>query len=881
MSVPLLKTKLYVPPVRPELVPRPRLVEQLNRGFRRGRKLTLVSAPAGYGKTTLLSEWAAQSDRPVAWVSLDQSDNDAIRFWTYFAAALETVGIDAGDVSPARLQSPHLPPVDASLTPLLNQLVEMPDSFALVLDDYHVITTPAIHAAVSFLLENLPSQMHLVVATRADPPLAIPRLRVRGQLTELYESDLRFTSEETARLLELVFELSLSAADVRALERRTEGWIAGLQMAAISMRGRDDVAEFVRAFTGSHRYVLDYLTEEVLRQQPQDVRRFLLRTAILDRLVAPLCDAVIEGVTLQEGRSTSQLMLEYVEASNLFIIPLDEERRWYRYHRLFADLLLQRARRECPDLLPRLHQRASEWYEQNWFTSEAIRHSLACRDFERAGRLIEQVAWPMMARCENVALLTWMDALPDDAIAARPRLGVARAWALAVAGELDAVAPSMAGIDLQQVPGEAAAARAYTATIRGDTRRGITFARQALEQLPEDDLFLRGFLALNLGIAYFSDGEPAAASRALNQAVDLSRAADQPDLTMAAMATLGHVQEAQALLHEAVETHRKVLDLADNLGSRRLPIVGMACLGIARAAYEWNDLDTASRFVTEGIELLEKGRFITYLLSGHSLRARLCLARGDLDAARAAVQRAQRLAPGEDLAYMTAVLEGLRARLDVIAGDGAAADRWAQAHRASDLDELDRARQAEQMAVAWVLIAQNAADQTLDLLAHLLKRAQAAQRIDAAIRILALQALAFQARNDLQRALPALEQALSLAESEGYVRTFLDEGEPMARLLRQALCEGIAPNYAARLLGAFDTEVELAPPAMDALVEPLTERELEVLRLIAAGLSNPEIAEELFIAVSTVKSHVNHIYGKLDVDNRVQAINRARSLALL
>jgi len=881
VSALLLKTKLYVPPVRPELISRPRLVEQLNQGLRRGRKLTLVSAPAGYGKTTLLSEWAAQSDQPVAWVSLDENDNDATRFWTYLAAALHTVGVDVGDVSLARLQSPHLPPVESPLTPLVNQLAEEPNPFALVLDDYHLITTPAIHAAASFLLENLPAQMHLIIATRADPPLPIPRLRAQGQLTELYESDLRFTSEEVARFLDLVFDLSLSAADVRALEKRTEGWIAGLQMAAISMRGRDDVAEFVRAFTGSHRYVLDYLTEEVLRQQPEDVRRFLLRTAILDRLTASLCDAVTEGVMLHEERSTSQLMLEYVDASNLFIVPLDDERRWYRYHRLFADLLLQRARRECPDLLPWLHRRASDWYEQNGFTSEAIGHALTSGEFDRAARLIEHVAWPMMARCENVTLLTWLDAFPDDALAARPRLGVARAWALAVAGELDAVAPTLAGIDLQKVPGEAAAARAYTATIRGDTRRGIAFARQALEQLPEDDLFLRGFLALNLGIAYFSSGEPAPASRALNQAVELSRAADQPDLTMAAMATLGHVQEAQALLQKAVETHRQVLDLASGLGSRPSPVVGMACLGIARAAYEWNDLDTASRYVTEGVELLEKGRFITYLLSGHSLRARLFLARGDLDAAQAAVRQALRLAPGEDLAYMTAVLEGLQARLHMIAGNGAAAGRWAQAHRATDLDELDRAREAEQMAVARVLVAQDGADQALDLLAYLLKRAQAAQRIDAAIAILALQALAFQARDDHHRALSALERALSLGEPEGYVRTFVDEGEPMSRLLRHALSQGIAPNYAARLLAAFDAEVELTPSPMDVLVEPLTERELEVLRLIVAGLTNAEIAEELFIAVSTVKSHVNHIYGKLGVESRVQAVNRARSLQLL
>jgi len=900
VSAPLLKTKLYVPPTRSELVSRPRLIERIDEGITRDRRLTLISAPAGFGKTTLLSEWAAHCPWPVGWVSLDEGDNDSVRFWAYVVAALRSAAIEMDDVTAPLTQTPGPPPAETALVPLLNQLTEVPGPFILVLDDYHTIDAGSVHRGLSFLLDNPPPEMHLILATRVDPPLPVARLRARGQLTELYESHLRFTPQEATRFLNQVMGLELSEKDVTALERRTEGWIAGLQMAAVSMRGRDDVSAFVDAFAGSHRYILDYLAGEVLREQPRCVRQFLLETAPLDRLTGELCDHVIEAGTLDPDCPVddSQRMLEYLDQSNLFIVPLDDERRWYRYHRLFADLLRQRLQRERVDLVPELHRRAGEWHEENGLTADAVRHALACRDFAWAARLIGRVAWPMMARCENTTLLEWLDALPDELISSRPELGVARAWALAVAGESEAVECSLEHVDGARVPGEVAAVRAYVATIQGNTEQGIALARRALDLLPHGNPFLRGFLSLNLGIAYSSSGQPDAASQALARAVALGRRAEQPDLELSAMATLGHVQDTQALLHQAMETHRGVLDLARDIGRRRSPIVGMAHLGIGEVLYECNDLESARHHVSEGIRLLEYGRFLTYLLFGHSLRAQLCLAHGDVDGARAAIEHAEGLAANQDLAYMGAVLAGLRARLEEKSGNGAVAVEWARTHRWEPGGDVDRAREAERTAVARILI--HAAQSTgrsggrertgdlardlthaLTLLDHLLETAEAAGRTEAVIRILALKALGLQARGEVGRALSALERALSLAEPEGYVRTFIDEGEPMAGLLREALSSEIAPGYAARLLSAYGDEPRRETQAMASLVEPLTDRELEVLRLIVAGLSNGEIAEELFIAVSTVKSHINHIYGKLAVENRVQAANRARSEGLV
>jgi LuxR family maltose regulon positive regulatory protein len=886
MSTSLLTTKLHMPPVSPKLVPRSRLIQQLEEGLHLGHRLTLATAPAGFGKTTLLSDWLRQTDRPVAWLSLDDGDNDPTRFLAYLVAALQRIDSAIGQTAQAMLQDPQTPPLEPLLTSLVNDIAATPHPFILVLEDYHAIESPAIHRALSFLLDHLPPPgpgMHLVVATRADPPLPIARLRGRGQLTELHVADLRFTPDETETFLNEVMELSLAAKDIAVLERRTEGWIVGLQLAALSIQGREDVSDFITAFTGSHRYVLDYLTEEVLHRQSEDTRAFLLQTAILDRLCGPLCDAVT-------GKAKNYRTLEALEATDLFIVPLDDERRWYRYHHLFADLLRQRLQREGSDLVPELHRRASEWYEANGLIPEAVSHALASANLERAADLIEWTAWTVLIRGEMITLLGWLDALPDDLLRSRPQLGVLRAWALAFTGRLEDIESQLHEVDIRQAQGDVAAVRAHVAALRGDVPGTIELAHQALEQLPEQKWFSRGLVALSLGIAYWRSGDLAAASRALTEAIVLGREADQKYLTLRASATLGHVQKVQGLLRQAVANYRQALELADEAGSRPVPFAAIACVGIAESLYEWNDLDGAKRYALEGIKLRELGGFVAYLLLGHAVLARVHQVRGDVDSASEVMQEAERLAQRHDDARLRAVVADLQAWLWVAQGNARAASRWAREHRLSPVDELHSTREVEQLAVARVLIASATSwgstqgseiDEVLELLAQLRKAAEAAERTGSLIKILPLQSLAFQAQGDLDQASSTLEQALSLAEPEGYVRTFVDEGQPMARLLRRALTRSIAPSYVSKLLAAFGESAPAASHAAQALVEPLTERELEVLRLIAAGLSNREIAQELVVAVSTVKSHINHIYGKLDVRSRIQAVAKAQALDLL
>ena len=874
MSTPLLETKLYIPPVRSGLVSRPRLVERLDEGFQRGCKLILISTPAGFGKTTLLSEWAAQCRRPVAWVSLDESDNDPARSFAYLLAALQRIDPDIGQTAQAMLQAPQPPPLEPLLTSVINDIADTPQSFILVLDDYHVIQAKRIHEALAFLLDHLPPQMHLVLATRADPPLPIARLRGRGQLYELHADDLRFILYEATAFLNEVMELALSAEHVAALERRTEGWIVGLQMAALSMRGRKDVSGFIEAFSGSHRFILDYLVEEVLEQQPGDVREFLLKTSILERMTAPLCDLIMD-------RDDSQVILAQLEQANLFLFPLDDERHWYRYHHLFADLLRQLLQREARDLVPELHRRASGWYEQNGLVPEAVGHALAAADFERAAYLVEQSAWPMLTRGEMTTMLGWLGVLPDELVRSRPRLAFFCAWGMAYSGELDGVEPCLRGVDVQQIRGEVAAVRAHVAAARGDAPRAIELAQQASKHLAEENLFLRCIVAETLGLAYHWSGNPHAASRVLTEAVRLSRAADHMHLTVTAMAFLGRAQEMQGALGQAIETYRETLELASGPGRRPVPFACMAYCGIANRLYEWNDLDGAMHHATEALALSELGGFMPYQISTLAVLVRVYLARGDVRSAGEIAQKAERLEQQCDYAYVLAMMAEVRTRLWLVLGNLTAASRWAQEHRLSVADQLNAPRELEQVAVARVFMAQGDSGQALELLAQLLEAAEAAGRMPSVIKIRVLQALASQAQGDVDQAISTLERALSLAEPEGFVRTFLDEGEPVARLLRHALTQDIAPNYVARLLAAFGEEVELTPPAMESLIEPLSEREIEVLRLIVAGLSNPEIAEELVIAVSTVKSHTNHIYGKLGVESRTQAVATALELGLL
>lgn len=877
MSAPLLATKLFIPPPRANLVPRPRLIQRLDDGLRLGSRLTLISAPAGFGKTTLLSDWLRQMDRPAAWLSLDDGDNDPARFLAYLLAGLQKIDTQIGPAPPVMLKAIDALPLESLLTGLMNDIAAISQPSILVLDDYHVVEAASIHEVVSFLLDHLPSLehgLHLVIATRADPPLPLARLRARGQLTELHAADLRFTQSEAAAYLKETMALALAEEHVAALERRTEGWITGLQLAALSLQRHENAPDFIQAFTGSQRYVLDYLTEEVLNRQPPEIEAFLLHTAILDRLSGPLCDAVTQD-------TGGQSVLESLDATNLFIVPLDDERRWYRYHRLFADLLRQRLEREHPELVPDLHRRASAWYLQEGLHSEAVRHLLAAGELVRAADLIDWIGWAMLARGEMRVLLGWLDALPEDLVDAQPQLGMLHAWALALSGRWD----SLGGDEWQQdgghTPGEVDALQAYLAAVQGDVASTIDLCTQALGLLPEEKWFSRSLVALSQGIAHFASGKPAAASQALAEAIALGRAAGPTYTILAAMSTLGHVQEARGALRQAAGTFQRAISLAADEGARPVPVAGVAYVGLAEVQYEWNDLDRALCSALEGVELTESGGFTSYLLAGYARLIEIYLARRDLEAASRTFATAERLAQIHDYPYMAGVLAGLQVRLWVAHGDLTAAREWLRGLVLGPAASVDLALEARYLAAVRALLATGQTGEALTLLAQVMAAAEENGRTGRLIEILVLQALAFQAQDDMKRSLAFLKHALTLAEPQGYVRTFVDEGEPAARLLRRAVVEGIVPGYAGRLLAALEESRQHAPPATQTLVEPLTEREREVLRLVAAGLSNPEIARELVIAVSTVKSHINHIYGKLGVKNRMLAIDRARAVGLL
>lgn len=921
MATPLLTTKLYIPPIRPELVPRPRLIERLNMGLQ--GKLILISAPAGSGKTTLLSEWIAGCEPHigVAWVSLDERDNDPAGFLAYLMAACQKIQPNLGEGVLDALQSPRPPPVEDLLTPLLNQINSLPDHLVLVLDDYHLITARPVHEALVFLLDHLPANMHLVIATRSDPPLPLARLRGRGQLTELRQTDLRFTFDEVTEFLNQVMGLTLSVDEVAALAARTEGWIAGLQMAAVSLQGQDmgRVASFIRAFTGSDRYILDYLVEEVLQRQPKRVQTFLLQTAILARLSGPLCDAVVEIEEPTDRRQEDSLpghlfaaasgreILEYLERANLFVVPLDDRRAWYRYHRLFADLLRQRLHQLRPELAPTLHRRASAWFEQNGLMAEAIDHAVSAGDFERAADLIEGAAETTLMRSEVATVQSWLEALPDDLVRTRPLLCVHHAWLLLLSGHpLDmAEARLQEAIDTDvsgSVSGEVAVFRALIATYQGDTRRSAELARQALELLPEKSLFLRSLVAGFLGLNYFYRGDVVTAGEALEEAVRIGQAVGNLMNTVLALCHLAELSILQGQLHQARAYYNQALELAVDEQGRPRPIAGIALTGLGNLLQEWNDLEGAAHHVSEGLELIKHWGEVG-AISGYIALARLKQMQGDVKGANDMIQKARQLAIKFDAMEMDDILvAAVQARLWIDQDNLEAASHWVKARKvAGDADSwvsaeqsdrtLSLAQAIEYITLARVYIARDQDDKALAMLAALLQVAERAGWLGFVIEILILQALALQKQGNTLQAIAPLERALSLAEPSAYVRSFIDEGPPMARLLYQAATRGIAPAYASKLLAAFETEIQgeekrvipSAPPLPStlALIEPLSERELEVLQLIAKGLSNQEIAQRLFISLRTVKWHTSNIYGKLGVKNRTEAAAKARELDLL
>jgi LuxR family transcriptional regulator, maltose regulon positive regulatory protein len=903
MPTSILATKLYLPRLRPNVVSRPRLLERLNAGLH--RKLTLISAPAGFGKTTLVSEWVEGIDRPTAWLSLDEGENDPTRFLAYLVTALQTIAATLGEGVLGVLQSSQPPPPEAILTALLNEITTLPDQFVLVLDDYHVIDAKPVDLALTFLVEHLPPQMHLVIATREDPLLPLARLRARGELTELRAADLRFTPSEAAEFLNSVMGLNLSPGNIAALEDRTEGWIAGLQLAALSMRGREDIPEFIRAFTGDHRYILDYLVEEVLTRQPEPVRSFLLQTAILDRLSGSLCDAVT-------GQEKGNVRLEALEHGNFFVVALDDTRHWYRYHHLFAEVLSAHLLAEQPDQVATLHRRASEWYERHGSAVDAIRHALAAADFARAADLVELGVLAMLRSRQEATLLDWLKVLPDEVLRCRPVLSVAYAHVLLSSGEREGVeerlrdaerwldttaemrglasapAATMVVVDEEEfghLPATIAIARAGLALTRGDVQGTVTYARRALDLAPEDAHLTRGSAAALLGLASWTSGDLEAAHRSYADGIaSLQKAGNISDALGCAIA-VADIQMVQGRLHEAMHTYERALQRALEQGTPTLRGTADMYVGMSGLHRERNDLQTATQHLLRSKELGEHTGLPQNRYRWCVAMARIREAQGDLNSALDLLHEAERLYVGDFSPNVRPIAASV-SRVWVAQGNVGEALDWVRERGLSVSDEPSYLREFEHITLARVLLARstsNRADRSIHeavgLLERLLQAAEEGERTGSVIEILVLQALANLLQGDIPAALVPLQQALTLAEPEGYVRMFVDEGPPMAHLLEAAAKHGIAPNYVRHLLTAFGS-AEDRTPVKQGLIEPLSERELEVLRLLATGLNGPEIARELVVSLNTMRTHTKNIYSKLGVNDRRAAVRRAKELDL-
>jgi LuxR family transcriptional regulator, maltose regulon positive regulatory protein len=925
MTTPVLTTKLFIPPAPAAVVSRARLLERLSAGLH--RRLTLICAPAGFGKTTLASEWLAecaaqQSDVRTAWLSLDEGESEPARFLDYLIAALETAAPGVGRGARPLLASPQPPPAEAVVTALLNEIATLPHRLVLVLDDYHVVEEPAIDEALAFMLEHLPPRMHVVMLTREDPGLPVARLRARGHVTEVRAADLRFTPAEAADFLTRVMGLDLSEQDVAALEARTEGWIAGLQMAALALQatareaaagrgapqGTAESAAFIQAFTGSHRFVMDYLMDEVLRRQTDDLRDFLLRTSILERSCGPLCDALT-------GRNDGARTLECLERGNLFVIPLDGERRWYRYHHLFADVLRTRLLAEMPGEAPALHGRASVWYEHEGLRADAIRHAFLAGDLERAADLVELAGLMVEDTAATRVWRKWVAALPDELVRSRPVLSGWLASALLSTGEFEAAEARLADAErwlrapdegkmvvadeewFRILPATIAIVRAYIAQARGDVALAIEHAEKVLQLAPEGERLRRMQATGLLGLAYWSRGDLQATDRAFTAVVtgllSMGNLAD----AISAASILPEIRMAMGRLGEAERTLQELLDLAMKSTVELPPEAADLFRALGGLALERGDLETAAGHLSKSRELSERGELEISRYRTCMAEARLSRTRGDFETALALLDEAERHFISSPLPEVRSV-GAVRAEIWAAQGRVADARRWVNDRGLSSVDELSYLREFEHLTLARILVAQHTEDTrmradeptggplraALDLLERLLAAAEEGGRIGSAIEILATQALAHEEQGDASAALASLAQALSLAAAEDQIRPFLDGGPAMAQVLREAVLRGVAPERASRLLAVFPTapvEAGSASRPSAADDELLSRREVEILRHIAAGLTNQEIASRLYLSLYTVKAHARTIYDKLDAHNRTLAVAKARELGIL
>ena len=915
MANPLVETKLYLPRLRRSFVARPRLNGRLSRGS--DARLTLISAPAGFGKTTLLTAWlaaAATENRSVAWLSLEESDRQPTTFWTYVITALQTAVPGVGASVLPLLQSAQ-PPIESVLAAVLNELSAVPNEVDLVLDDYHLVDGPDVRPGMAFLLEHLPPHVHLVISTRADPLLPLARLRARGELVEVRAADLRFTPDEVAAYLNDVIGLGLAAKDIAALEGRTEGWIAALQLAALSMQGRDDIGGFIAGFAGDDRYIVDYLVEEVLQRQSEQVRTFLLRTCLLDRLSGPLCDAVT-------GRPGGRATLESLDRANLFLVPLDDSRHWYRYHHLFADMLQAHLQDERPDEITDLHRRASQWYDQHGQPSPAVRHALAAGDIERVADLVELAIPALQQNRQEATIRGWLDVIPDEIIKMRPVLAVGLIGALMAGNEFEGVEARLrdaerwlepathdregpeagsAGMvvvdkaELPRLPGTIEMYRAALALVGGDAPATLRHAQLAIDRAAKEDHVTRAGASAISGLAFWGRGDLEAAHRAYSACVEgLLRAGHISDV-LGCSITLADIRSTQGRLGDALRTYDQALQLISQETGTVLRGTADMYVGMSQIACERGNLEAATQHLLRSHELGEHTGLPQNPYRWRVAMARIRESQGDLAGALTLLDEAQRVYLGDFLPNVRPV-PALRARLLAAQGNVGEALHWAREHDLTVDDNLTYVREFEHITLAKVLLAQGATDgdkgsltEATRLLQRLLSAADAGGRTGNVIEILLLQALTQHAGGDTPGALAPLERALILAEPEGYVQVFVGAGAPMAALLKAVTRLRAGWDYVHRLLTARAADGDAAPTTtsgdqthrIPGLVDPLSERELDVLRLLATDLDGPDIARRLFVSVNTMRTHTKGIYAKLGVNNRRAAVRRAEELDLL
>ncbi len=872
METPLLATKLFVPTAKPGLVVRPRLVERLNAAL--SYNLVLVSAPAGFGKTTLLSEWTRFSQPRVrmAWVSLDEGDNDPVRFWDYFIAALQTLQPGCGEKVLPLLNSAEPPPTEPMLTVLINDLSRIKGDFVIVLDDYHLIASQPIHDGIAYLIEHLPAQFHLVIAARADPPLPLARFRGKGMMLEIRTDDLRFTLDDAASLLKELRTPGLSAKDIAALNDRTEGWVVGLKMAALSVSGQKDVPGFIAAFTGSQRYVMDYLMEEVLQKQSPELRDFLMKTSVLERLTAPLCD-VLTGRT--DGRDT----LLSLEREHLFIVSLDESRQWYRYEHLFADLL----RHQCEmvygaEQVGALHRQASQWYEDDGLPDEAIHHALEAKDWPRAVRLVYAHCEERRKRGEFNTLFGWFQAIPQESLREHLRLYSQYADLLARRGHLDAAGAALsylesAAQDDTALQGEVAFTRGFVCEHRGDMKRYLELSEKAFALLPPDSVAMRSRAALNIAHARQRLGSLPETEKWAAKACELGEQAGDIWVVAGALGLLGNVAGYQGKLKRAIEMYTKAIEYAGQAGVLMGPH-DMLCM----VQYILNDLEAVSGNARLAVEWSGRRDRPGSVLASY-YQAQVCLAHGDAAGAGEAIGRMELASRDRSIdKFWYANYLASRVMYAIRQGDLEEAARWGE--RLPDIGSM--------IAIDWhvppcLLLAQGKKEAAARLLEEVSERLIRFGAPGMVVRIRVYQALATDSEDS---ALEFLAQALTQAEPEGAIRYFVDEGRLLRPLLEKALAREITPEFTRKLLDIIydeERQRQARKRATEAPLPPglLSGRELDVLRLLADDASNQRIAAKLSVSLGTVKTHVHHIIDKLEVKDRRQAVQRARDLGLL